>query len=65
LNYLATDAERREVQMAETTTAVETVTAAWVEAFLEGWIAAWNSHQLERLLELMPAGTRAGEPRSH
>ncbi len=39
--------------MAETTTAAETVTAEWVEEFVERWLVAWNSHQPERLLELM------------
>jgi steroid delta-isomerase-like uncharacterized protein len=39
--------------MAETTTAGETVSAEWVEEFVERWLAAWNSRQPERLLELM------------
>jgi steroid delta-isomerase-like uncharacterized protein len=39
--------------MAETTTAAETVTTEWVEEFVDQWIAAWNSHQPERVLELM------------
>ena len=39
--------------MAETTTAAETVTTEWVEEFVERWLAAWNSRQPERLLELM------------
>jgi steroid delta-isomerase-like uncharacterized protein len=39
--------------MAETTTAAETVTSEWVEEFVERWVSAWNSHQPERLLELM------------
>jgi steroid delta-isomerase-like uncharacterized protein len=38
--------------MAETA-AVETVSLEWVEEFAERWLAAWNSHQPERLLELM------------
>jgi steroid delta-isomerase-like uncharacterized protein len=39
--------------MAETTTAAETVSIEWVEEFADRWIAAWNSHQPERVLELM------------
>ena len=39
--------------MAATTTAAETVTTEWVEEFVDRWIAAWNSHQPERVLELM------------
>jgi steroid delta-isomerase-like uncharacterized protein len=39
--------------MAETTTAAETVTSEWVEEFVERWLAAWNSRQPERVLELM------------
>ena len=39
--------------MAETTTAAETVTTEWVEEFVERWVAAWNSHQPEWVLELM------------
>jgi ketosteroid isomerase-like protein len=26
------------------------ITAAWAQAFAEEWIAAWNSHDLERIL---------------
>ena len=41
--------------MAETSSPVstETVSAEWVEEFAERWMATWNSHQPERLLELM------------
>jgi steroid delta-isomerase-like uncharacterized protein len=39
--------------MAETPTAAETLTSEWVEEFGERYAAAWNSHQPERLLELM------------
>ena len=39
--------------MAETTTAAEIVSIEWVEEFADRWIAAWNSHQPERVLELM------------
>jgi steroid delta-isomerase-like uncharacterized protein len=39
--------------MAETTTTAETVTSEWVEEFVERWLAAWNSRQPERVLELM------------
>jgi steroid delta-isomerase-like uncharacterized protein len=38
--------------MAETA-AVETVSSEWVQEFMERWAAAWNSHEPERLLELM------------
>jgi steroid delta-isomerase-like uncharacterized protein len=38
--------------MAESTTA-QTVSTAWVEEFLERWLAAWSSHQPERVLALM------------
>ena len=38
--------------MAETT-AVETVGSEWVEEFAQRWLAAWNSHEPEGLLELM------------
>ena len=39
--------------MAETTTAPEIVTTDWAEEFFERYLAAWRSHQPERLLELM------------
>jgi steroid delta-isomerase-like uncharacterized protein len=39
--------------MTETTTAPETVTSEFVEQFCERWWAAWNSHEPERMLELM------------
>jgi steroid delta-isomerase-like uncharacterized protein len=39
--------------MAETTTAADSVTTEWVEEFVDRWIAAWNSYQPERVLELM------------
>jgi steroid delta-isomerase-like uncharacterized protein len=39
--------------MAETTPAAETVTGEWVEELVERWLAAVNSRQPERLLELM------------
>jgi steroid delta-isomerase-like uncharacterized protein len=41
--------------MAETTTAAsaDTVTTEWAEDFGERWLAAWNSHEPERLFELM------------
>ncbi|MGH7856397.1 MAG: ester cyclase [Candidatus Binatia bacterium] len=39
--------------MAETTTSAGTVTSEWVEEFVERWLAAWNSHQPERVLDLM------------
>jgi steroid delta-isomerase-like uncharacterized protein len=39
--------------MAEATTTTETVTVEWAEQFAERWEAAWNSHEPERLLELM------------
>jgi steroid delta-isomerase-like uncharacterized protein len=38
---------------AETTTAAESGTREWVEEFVERWLAAWNGHQPERVLELM------------
>jgi steroid delta-isomerase-like uncharacterized protein len=41
------------MKMAETTTAATTVTTEWVEQFAERWIAAWNSHQPDRVLALM------------
>ena len=31
----------------------ETVTTEWAQEFGERWLAAWNSHQPERVLELM------------
>jgi steroid delta-isomerase-like uncharacterized protein len=43
----------REGEMAETTTAAESVTREWVEEFVERWLAAFNSRQPERVLELM------------
>jgi steroid delta-isomerase-like uncharacterized protein len=39
--------------MPETTTATETVTTEWADEFGERWLGAWNSHEPERLLELM------------
>jgi steroid delta-isomerase-like uncharacterized protein len=45
--------ERLEGEMAETNTSAETVTSEWVEGFRDRWWAAWNSHQPERMLELM------------
>jgi steroid delta-isomerase-like uncharacterized protein len=39
--------------MPETPTKAETVTSEWAEEFVERYIAAWNSHRPERLLELM------------
>jgi steroid delta-isomerase-like uncharacterized protein len=39
--------------MAETTTAAETGATEWVEEFVERWLAAVNSGQPERVLELM------------
>ena len=39
--------------MAETTTSAETLTTEWVEEFTDQWLAAWNSNQPERVLELM------------
>jgi steroid delta-isomerase-like uncharacterized protein len=38
--------------MAETA-AAPPVSLEWVEEFAEKWLGAWNSHQPERLLELM------------
>ena len=38
--------------MAETA-AAPPVSLEWAEEFAEKWLAAWNSHQPERLLELM------------
>jgi steroid delta-isomerase-like uncharacterized protein len=35
------------------TTAAESVSTEWVEEFAERWLAAWNSHEPDRLLELM------------
>ena len=35
------------------TTATETVTTEWAEEFAGRWLEAWNSHEPERLLELM------------
>ena len=37
----------------EQATATETVSQEWVEEFAERWLAAWNSHEPDRLLELM------------
>lgn len=37
----------------EQATATQTVDTAWVEEFAERWAAAWNSHDPERLFELM------------
>jgi steroid delta-isomerase-like uncharacterized protein len=34
-------------------TATEAVTTDWVEQFAERWLAAWNSHKPDQLLELM------------
>lgn len=31
----------------------ETVTTEWVEGFIERWLAAWNSHEPERVLKFM------------
>ena len=45
--------EQMEGDMAASTTAAQTVTSEWVEEFVDQWIAAWNSHQPERVLELM------------
>jgi steroid delta-isomerase-like uncharacterized protein len=39
--------------MTEATTAAATGTTEWVEEFVERWLAAWNSRQPERVLELM------------
>jgi steroid delta-isomerase-like uncharacterized protein len=39
--------------MAETTTAAETVNSEWVEGFVARWLAAFNSHEPDRVLELM------------
>jgi steroid delta-isomerase-like uncharacterized protein len=38
--------------MAQATEA-QTVDTAWLEEFIPRWAAAWNSHQPERVLELM------------
>ena len=35
------------------TTQRQELDQAWVEEFLKRWEAAWNSHEPERLLELM------------
>lgn len=54
--------------MAETTRAAEMPTTEWVEDFVGRWFAAWNSHDVERVLELMTDdivyvdSLRAGEP---
>lgn len=39
--------------MAETTTTTESHTTEWVEEFVDSWFAAWNSHDVERVLALM------------
>lgn len=39
--------------MTQTTTSAETVTYEWAEEFGERYFGAWNSHDPERLLELM------------
>jgi steroid delta-isomerase-like uncharacterized protein len=39
--------------MAETATPAENPTTEWVEEFIESWFAAWNSHDVERVLALM------------
>jgi steroid delta-isomerase-like uncharacterized protein len=51
MNYL--HAKQLEGGMPETTRAAETVTSESVEKFVERWLAAWNSHQSGRVLELM------------
>jgi steroid delta-isomerase-like uncharacterized protein len=38
--------------MAETTTATAPLTGEWVEEFVQRWLAAWNSHQPDRVFEL-------------
>src|SRR5438045_9134415 len=55
-------------EMAETMRAAEIPTTEWVEEFVGRWFAAWNSHDVERVLELMTDdivyvdSLRAGEP---
>jgi len=39
--------------MADPTTAAETVATEWAQEFGKRWAAAWNSHEPERVLELM------------
>ena len=41
--------------MPDTTTQAspQTIDTEWVQEFAERWLAAWNSHQVERVLELM------------
>ena len=56
--------------MAETTRAAEMASTEWVEDFVGRWFAAWNSHDVERVLELMTDdivyvdSLRASEPSS-
>jgi steroid delta-isomerase-like uncharacterized protein len=37
----------------EQATAAQTIDTAWAEEFVERWAAAWNSHDPERLFDLM------------
>jgi steroid delta-isomerase-like uncharacterized protein len=39
--------------MTETPTTAQIPDTDWVEEFVDRWIAAWNSHDVERVLELM------------
>jgi steroid delta-isomerase-like uncharacterized protein len=39
--------------MAGITTTPESPSTEWVEEFVETWFAAWNSHDVERVLALM------------
>jgi steroid delta-isomerase-like uncharacterized protein len=39
--------------MAGTRAAEKTVTPEWVEKFVDRWIAAWTSHEVERVLDLV------------
>jgi steroid delta-isomerase-like uncharacterized protein len=39
--------------MAETPTTAQIPDTNWVEEFVDRWFAAWNSHDVERVLELM------------
>ena len=43
----------RGARAAETMRAAELPTTEWVEDFVGRWFAAWNSHDVERVLELM------------